>query len=108
MYLFFMRTLMNRTIRLLFAVTVMSFQAYAQAQGFTPSAEQIQQFKSMSPAQQQQMAEAAGIDLGALINSHQTSKQPVLSEADIPPNSPPPQQTEDAQSAAADKQNKSD
>lgn len=99
---------MNRTIRLLFAVTVMSFQAYAQAQGFTPSAEQIQQFKSMSPAQQQQMAEAAGIDLGALINSHQTSKQPVLSEADIPPNSPPPQQTEDAQSAAADKQNKSD
>ncbi len=71
---------MNRTIRLLFAVTVMSLQAYAQAQGFTPTAEQIQQFKSMSPAQQQQMAEAAGIDINALMSSHQDSKQPVLSD----------------------------
>lgn len=71
---------MNRTIRLLFAVTVMSLQAYAQAQGFTPTAEQIQQFKSMSPAQQQQMAEAAGIDINALMSTHQDSKQPVLSD----------------------------
>lgn len=75
-----MRTPMNRTIRLLFAVTVMSLQAYAQAQGFTPTAEQIQQFKSMSPAQQQQMAEAAGIDINALMSTHQDSKQPVLSD----------------------------
>ena len=71
---------MNWTIRLLFAVTVMSFQAYTQAQGFTPTAEQIQQFKNMSPAQQQQMAEAAGIDINALMSSHQDSKQPVLSD----------------------------
>lgn len=71
---------MNRTIRLLFAMTVMSLQAYAQAQGFTPSADQIQQFKNMSPAQQQQMAEAAGIDVSALMSSHQGSKQPVLSD----------------------------
>jgi protein involved in polysaccharide export with SLBB domain len=71
---------MNRTIRLLLAITVMSFQAHAQAQGFTPTADQIQQFKSMSPAQQQQMAEAAGIDLNALMSSHQDSKQPVLGD----------------------------
>ena len=71
---------MNRTIRLLIAIAAMSVQISAYAQGFTPTAEQIQQFKSMSPAQQQQMAEAAGIDLNALVNSSQESKQPVLTD----------------------------
>lgn len=83
---------MNRTIRLLFAVTVMSLQAYVQAQGFTPTAEQIQQFKSMSPAQQQQMAEAAGIDINALMSSHQDSNQPVLSDGGDKPDSKTSQQ----------------
>lgn len=83
---------MNRTIRLLFAVTVMSLHAYVQAQGFTPTAEQIQQFKSMSPAQQQQMAEAAGIDINALMSSHQESKQPVLSDGGDKPDAKSSQQ----------------
>lgn len=87
---------MNRTIRLLFAVTVMSFQAYAQAQGFTPTAEQIQQFKNMSPAQQQQMAEAAGIDINALMSSHQEGNQPVLSDGADTSETKSVQQTKDA------------
>lgn len=44
-----------------------------------PSAEQIQQFKSMSPAQQQKMAEAAGIDLSTL--GPKGSNQPNISES---------------------------
>jgi polysaccharide export outer membrane protein len=71
---------MNRIVRLLFTVAVMSVQSYAYSQGFTPTPEQIQQFKNMSPAQQQQMAEAAGIDLNALMGSHQKSTQPVLTD----------------------------
>lgn len=71
---------MKPLTRLLLAFVVMGFQGYAHAQGFTPSPEQIQQFKNMSPAQQQQMAEAAGIDLNAVIGAHQKSAQPVLGE----------------------------
>lgn len=54
----------------------------AQSQGFTPTAAQIQQFQSMSPAQQQQMAEAAGIDLNSLNLGSNNSTQPNLSEGD--------------------------
>jgi polysaccharide export outer membrane protein len=75
---------MNRMIRLLFAFAVTAFQGYVQAQGFTPSPEQIQQFKNMSPAQQQQMAEAAGIDLNALMSAHQKNAQPILTDNSNP------------------------
>lgn len=44
-----------------------------------PSQQQIQQFKSLSPAQQKQMADAAGIDLGSL-GIDTASAQPDLSE----------------------------
>lgn len=73
---------MTRLIRLLFAIIATGTLSNTFAQGFTPSPEQIQQFKNMSPAQQQQMAEAAGIDLNALMGSHQKSSQPVLSDGD--------------------------
>lgn len=102
---------MNRTIRLLFAMTVMSFQAYAQAQGFTPSADQIQQFKNMSPAQQQQIAEAAGIDVSALMSSHQGSKQPVLSDGSddrAASGSQASQSQDSADTGASDKQETTD
>ncbi|MBC6904715.1 ATPase [Saccharophagus sp. K07] len=81
-----MRRFMTRLIRVLCAILAMGIGS-AFAQGFTPTPEQIQQFKNMSPAQQQQMAEAAGIDLNALLGSRQSNNnQPVLTE-DIQPRS---------------------
>lgn len=50
----------------LLAVLIFVFHSQGLAQAFTPTPAQIQQFKNMSPAQQQQMAKAAGIDLGAM------------------------------------------
>lgn len=47
---------------------------------FTPTPEQIQQFKNMSPAEQQQMAEAAGIDLNSLMGPAEGDGQPVLTD----------------------------
>lgn len=45
-----------------------------------PSQEQIQQFKNLSPSQQQQMAEAAGINLDALGLKANSSNQPNIGE----------------------------
>ena len=69
---------MNRyTLSLVAYLTI--FASAVNAQQFTPSAEQIRQFQSMSPAQQQQMAEAAGIDINSLNIGNQNA-QPDLSE----------------------------
>lgn len=56
--------------------------AVATAQQFTPSPEQIQQFKSLSPAQQRQVAEAMGIDVeGVARDILGQSAQPNLQES---------------------------
>lgn len=78
----FMRQLSLRTLALLILVPLAT-GAVAQA-AFTPSAEQIQQFKSMSPAQQKQMAEAAGIDLGTLLGSTQNNQPQINEELPLP------------------------
>ncbi|MCR6651137.1 MAG: hypothetical protein NVV73_06380 [Cellvibrionaceae bacterium] len=98
---------MKPLIRLLLTFVVVGFQSYAHAQGFTPSPEQIQQFKNMSPAQQQQMAEAAGIDLNALIGAHQKSAQPVLGEDSKTPEAQSQRtQKDEAKQEAEDKSEK--
>lgn len=71
---------MKRALSALLSVTLLLSLDNARAQGTPmPSAEQIQQFKSLSPAQQQQMAESAGIDLSTLGIKPKNS-QPQLSE----------------------------
>ena len=47
---------------------------------FTPSQQQIDQFNKMSPAQQRQLAEQAGIDLDALPGNATPTNQPQLVE----------------------------
>lgn len=75
-----MRRPISRTPFLLLLALALAGTAIAQTPPFTPTPEQIEQFKSMSPEQQQAMAEAAGIDLNALIGERQRESQPILSE----------------------------
>lgn len=52
----------------------------SNGQAFTPSQQQIDQFNKMSPAQQRQLAEQAGIDLDALPGNATPANQPQLVE----------------------------
>ncbi len=80
---------MNRAIRAtagLFLTSAVFFNA-AFVEAFTPSQEQIQQFKNLSPAEQKRLAQQAGIDIGSFQPSSGSSDQPQLSE-ESPPKSP--------------------
>jgi polysaccharide export outer membrane protein len=74
-----MKQFVHRFISALLLTSTLASAVTAQVP-ITPSAEQIQQFKNMSPSQQRQMAEAAGIDLNALLGQQMSESQPVLSE----------------------------
>jgi len=75
----FMKQIFSRLLPSMLLALMLVGKAVAQA-SFTPTPEQIQQFKNMSPAEQQQMAEAAGIDLNALIGARESGNQPILSD----------------------------
>lgn len=74
---------MNRFTLLLITLTCLGLSGPISAQGFTPTAAQIQQFQSLSPEQQQEMAEAAGIDLKSFNLGGSNSSQPDLSEKNV-------------------------
>lgn len=58
---------MTRSIKLFCFAALCCYGATAVAQSFQPSPAQIEQFKSMSPQQQRQLAESMGIDIDSLI-----------------------------------------
>lgn len=71
---------MNCLDRILISVMCLAIPTSAFGQNMPmPSQEQIQQFKNLSPLQQQQMAEAAGIDLRSL-GVKSPNNQPKLTE----------------------------
>ena len=68
-------------LRCFFILTLLSgLGQSAHAQNYSPSPAQIEQFKRMSPAQREQMAQAAGIDLDSLNMGSGSSAQPQLQE----------------------------
>ncbi len=71
------------------SLTCLLFALGVQAQEFAPSPQQIQQFRSLSPAQQQQMAESAGIDLQSLGVSRDRSSQPNIQDTPSPEDEKP-------------------
>jgi polysaccharide export outer membrane protein len=66
---------MTRSARILFFAAFCCFGTVAAAQSLQPTPAQIQQFKSMSPQQQRQLAESMGIDIDSLIGQ-QLQQQP--------------------------------
>lgn len=66
---------MTRTARILLLAALCCYGAIATAQSLQPTPAQIQQFKSMSPQQQRQLAESMGIDIDSLIGQ-QLQQQP--------------------------------
>ena len=58
---------MTKLVRLFCFLTLLCCATAAIAQGFRPSPEQIEQFKSLPPEQQRQLAESMGINVDSLI-----------------------------------------
>lgn len=76
-----MKIPMHHIVRGLALSLLLSFSGHTMSQNLAPSPEQIQMFQNLSPAQQQQMAAEAGIDLSALGGgSTPASRQPDLSD----------------------------
>ena len=69
-----------RLLRPLSLALLLGIANVSLGQGFTPSPQQIEMFKSLSPAQQRQMAAEAGIDLESLGISVGGGGQPDLRE----------------------------
>ncbi len=79
----YMKSFTTTIAHIALAIFVLSSMPGVNAQNFVPTPEQIQQFKSLPPAQQKQLAESVGInldniDLGSAMG--QSSGQPVISE----------------------------
>src|SRR5690554_1327790 len=75
-----MKTHSMRLLRPLSLALLLGIANVTLGQGFTPSPQQIEMFKSLSPAQQRQMAAEAGIDLESLGISVGGGGQPDLRE----------------------------
>jgi Periplasmic protein involved in polysaccharide export len=63
-------------IAILFATTTLLTSALTHAQGYTPTAAQIEQFKRMPPAQQQALAKSMGVNLDDILGSLQGANAP--------------------------------